>query len=93
MASGKLESHGRHRGRRRKSARGKTRRESVSGGIMGSMDIDVNLRSELSDDTETEAEAEDQTRKAQQDTAAVQEQAINIVRNLSEDENGIDIDI
>ncbi|KAG7088692.1 hypothetical protein E1B28_012662 [Marasmius oreades] len=94
MASGKLESHGRHRGRRRKSPRGKTRRESVSGGIMGFMDIDVNLRSEeFSDDTETEAEAEaeDQTRKAQQDTAAVQEQAINIVRNLSEDENGIDM--
>ncbi|KAF9265383.1 ARM repeat-containing protein [Marasmius fiardii PR-910] len=110
MVSGRLESHHlRHGGRRRKPVvmRGKTtRRESFSGGIMGSMDIDdddddaevVNAEEFSDDDTETEeldvdTAEDDEMRTLQQDTdtVAVQEQAINVARNLAENENGIDM--
>ncbi|KAL0578786.1 hypothetical protein V5O48_003198 [Marasmius crinis-equi] len=95
MVSGKLESKARHRHVRQKP-REKSRRESVAGGVIGAMDIDGEaegvdaIGEDSSDDTETD-DVGHEAGKVEQDTAAVQEQAIHIVRNLAEDESGIDM--
>ncbi|ESK87533.1 armadillo repeat protein [Moniliophthora roreri MCA 2997] len=94
MVSGKLESRGRLR-RVLREKKAKNRRESVMGGIVGSMDIDgesdVMVQNAVDDSSDTEEEMEQEEADMDQDIPAVQEQAIHIVRNLSENESGIDM--
>ncbi|KAL0069153.1 hypothetical protein AAF712_003839 [Marasmius tenuissimus] len=93
MVTGKLEAKARHR-RARAKPKDRSRRQSVAGGVVGMMDIDEadenagGAEDGSSEDTETE---DADHRGVEEDTSPVQEQAINIVRNLTENENGIDM--
>ncbi|KAK1224038.1 hypothetical protein PQX77_013060 [Marasmius sp. AFHP31] len=95
MVTGKLEAKTRHR-RARTKRKERSRRQSVAGGVVGMMDIDEadenadGMEDGSSEDTETE-NADRQGEGVEEATSAVQEQAINIVRNLAENENGIDM--
>ncbi|KAK7043752.1 hypothetical protein VNI00_008364 [Paramarasmius palmivorus] len=94
MVSGKLEGKGRRRHRlHQKGIKGRS--SSVVGGVVGSMDIDEEgglVALDIEDDgSDTEEELDQEEPETDQDVAAIQEQAIHIVRNLSENETGIDM--